>query len=137
MSNILYAPGTSLIDAQHNAIMSEIQNIQEIPELAMCEELMNTLNCMISYPVCSVNTGRLRPICRSQCEMINDQLTQCSMELPSDAFPIVNEIFFTDFACEDPQSYYIFPSQYISNLSHPNDCLMISKLLQMTAYIFY
>ena len=129
LSNTHYAPGTPLIDADPDAIMSEIQRIYQIPGLAICGELINTLNCIISYPVCSVNMRRLRPICRSQCPMITDQLTQCLMELSSDDFPIVNEIFFTDLTCEDPESYYIFPLQYISN---PNDCLIISKLLAHT-----
>ena len=131
MSNTHYAPGTPLIDADSDAIMSEIQRIYQIPGLAICGELINTLNFIISYPVCNVNTRMLRPICRSQCQMITEQLTQCLMELSSDDFPIVNEILFTDLACEDPESYYIFPLQYISDLSNPSDCLTISKLLHM------
>ena len=129
LSNTQYAPGTSLINAEPEAIMSEIQGIHQIPELAMCEELINTLNCLISYPVCSVNMRRLRPICQSQCEMITNQVTPCLSELSNHNFPIVNEILHTGQACKYPENYYIFPLQYISNSSNPSDCLTISKLL--------
>ena len=127
LSNTYYAPGTSLIDAEPEAIMSEIQGIHQIPELAMCEELINTLNCLISYPVCSVNMKRLKPICQSQCEMITNLVTTCLRELSSHNFPIVNEILHTGQACENPENYYIFPSKYISDSSNPSDCLTISK----------
>ena len=125
-SNALYAPSTPLFTGDPDAFFEEISRITELPGLAMCGELFNTLYCTFRYPACTANMQRLRPTCQSECSMITDQVTQCLNDSPSENFPIVSEMLLSGLMCEEPESYYRFPSQYISNNS--DDCLLISKL---------
>ena len=124
--NALYAPSTPLIDEDPDQLFEEISEITELPGLAMCGELFNTLYCTFRYPACSANMQRLRPLCQSQCQMITDQVTQCLNDLPSENFPIVSKMLFNDIICEEPDNYYRFPIRYASD--NPDNCLNISKL---------
>ena len=133
--NALYAPSTSLFSEDPDVFFEEISQITELPGLAMCGELFNTLYCTFRYPACTANMRWLRPICQSECSMITDQVMQCLNDLPSEDFPIVSEMLLSDVSCEEPESYYRFPSQYISN--NPDHCLIISKLSLLLFYCTY
>ena len=121
-----YAPGTQVSDDPDD-IIDEIMRINQIPGLAMCAELINMLNCIITYPVCDATMTMLRPVCESQCETISEQLAQCLGRLPSEEFPLVTDNIFSEVACDDPKSYYNFPSQYILDSTNNAECLMIGK----------
>ena len=128
MGSTHYAPSAPFIDNPDDLI-DEIMRISQIPGLEMCAELINTLNCIITYPVCDANMTMLRPVCESQCELISEQLTQCLMGLPNEDFPLVTNNIFSNVTCDDPESYYNFPSQYILNSTDAAaECLMIGKL---------
>ena len=120
-----YAPSSQLVD-EDSALLQEIGRITELPGLAMCGELFNTLYCTLRYPACSTNLQKLRPICKSQCPMIVDQVEQCLDDLPDESSLIVSEMLPDDISCEDSETYYRFPSQYASD--NPDECLIISKL---------
>ena len=135
-----YAPGAPFIDDNPNDAIDEIMRITQIPGMAMCAELINILNCIITYPVCEVaeaNVARLRPICESQCEEITNQLTQCLMSLPEGEFPLVTDNIFSEVTCDDPESYYNFPGQYILDSTNNAECLRIGKFQIFLAYKVY
>ena len=128
MGSTHYAPGAPFIDDSDD-LMDEILRINQIPGLEMCAELINKLNCIFTYPVYDTNVTYIRPVCESQCEVISDQLTQCLMGLPSEEFPLVTGSILSNVTCDDPESYYNFPSQYILNSTDDAaECLMIGKL---------
>ena len=126
-----YPPGASFIDDNPIEIINEITRISQIPGMAMCAELINMLDCILTYPVCDADMERLRPICESQCEMMTNQLTQCLMSLPEGEFPLVTDIF-SEVTCDDPESYYNFPSQYILDSTDNDECLRIGKCLTLS-----
>lgn len=126
LTNTHYAPGVPLITENLNDLNNELRRISQFPELAVCIELINELNCIVRYPTCNNNMEKLIPICQSQCPMINHQITQCSIDLISHGdSPVLAELL-SRFQCENPENYYSFPIQYIETNS--DDCLMISKL---------
>ena len=124
-----YTPGAPFIDDNPIEVMNEIMRISQMPGMETCAELINMLNCILTYPVCDATVTRLRPICESQCEMITDLLTQCLMSLPEGEFPLVTDNIFSEVTCNDPESYYNFPSQYILDSTDNDQCLMIGKFL--------
>ena len=127
VGSIHYAPGIPFIDETPADIMNETQRINQLPNFATCAELINTLICIISFPICDDNNETLLPICLSQCQMITNQLTMCLTDLSLiGSFPIVIELFYAEIICEDPETYYSYPWQYISD--NTADCLMIGKL---------
>ena len=130
-STTLFAPGTPVINEDPDEVLAEINRINESPGLAMCGELFNTLYCIIRYPPCG-DMELLRPICEPTCNMINEQIFQCLDSLSSaDSYPIVTELLSGGLNCEQPETYYGFPPQYISR----NHC--ISKSCNITyAYAY-
>ena len=124
-----YTPGAPFIDDNPIEVMNEIMKISQIPGMAMCAELINMLNCILTYPVCDATVTRLRPICESQCEMITNQLTQCLMSLPEGEFPLVTDNIFSEVICDDPESYYNYPARYILDPTNNAECLRIGKFL--------
>ena len=132
-SNVLahthYAPGTLAINVDPDDLDDEIRQINELPDFDNCAELINKLNCMITYPACSVNREQLIPLCPSQCPQLSVQIAQCSLDLLNvynSDFQLVQKLL-NSFECDDPQTYYNFPSQYIENNS--TNCLMISAYI--------
>ena len=69
-------------------------------------------------------TGMILPICPDVCPLVDDIVSQCSLEFfrNNEEFPNVNQLL-DDFVCLEPQSYYNFPIQYIST----DDCSAFSK----------
>ena len=122
-----YTPGAPFIDDNPNDTIDEIMRISQMPGMAMCAELINMLNCILTYPVCDATVTRLRPICESQCEMITNQTTQCLMSLPEGEFPLVTDKIFSEVTCDDPESYYNFPARYILDSTNNVECLRIGK----------
>ena len=127
VSSIHYAPGADL-DDNSNELMGEIIRISRMDGLEACAELISTLNCIMTYPVCDITMTRLRPVCESQCQIISAELTRCLEMLPDEQFPLVTGSIFSQVACDDPESYYNFPSQYILDPTNDAECLMIGKL---------
>ena len=127
MRSTHYTPGAPFIDHNPIEVMNEIMRIRQMPGMAMCAELFNMLNCILTYPVCDATVSRLRPICESQCEEITNQLTQCLMSLPEGEFPLVTDNIFSEVTCDDPESYYNFPARYILDSTNNAECLRIGK----------
>lgn len=128
LSSTYYAPGTLGINVNLDDLTDEVKRIRNLPEFTVCLELINTLDCIIRYPACNANTQKLIPICQSQCLLIDAQIPQCLLYLENNFlmtdFPSVEELL-RSVECDDPESYYNFPSHYIETNS--TDCLMISK----------
>ena len=123
-----YAPGTLGINVNLDELKDEVKRIRNLPEFTTCIELINTLDCIIRYPACNANKEKLIPICQSQCLLIDVQIPQCLLHLENNLlmtdFPLVKELL-RSVECDQPESYYNFPSHYIETNS--TDCLMISK----------
>lgn len=126
-STNLYAPSTHWLDDSEDSMLLEtISQITGLPGLAMCGELFNTLYCTIRYPACTANLQQLRPICESQCPMIEDQVQQCLSDIPHESSVTVTETLLDRVRCNEMETYYRFPSQYASD--NPDECLNISEL---------
>ena len=128
-NNDHYAPGTSGIDADPNELEDEIRRIEDLQDFTTCIELIDALYCTIKHPACSANLKKVSPICQSQCLSIDYQTVQCLIYLEDNNlitdFPLVVDLLRT-VECDEPDTYYNFPSDYIDNNS--TDCLMLSKL---------
>ena len=124
-----YAIGTPEITVNPDDLNDEIRQINELIEFALCGELLNTLNCVVRYPACSVNTEKLIPICESQCLQIDVQIKQCLLNLqesnlPPSEFPLVHNLL-NSIDCLEPNTYYNFGRRYIEN--NLTDCINLSK----------
>ena len=128
-NNTHYAPGTLGIDVNLDKLQDEISRMSNLQDFTMCIELIDALNCLIKYPACSVNMKKVSPICQSQCLTVYYQTAQCLIYLEDNMrildFPLVVDLLRT-VECDEPDTYYNFPSDYIDNNS--TDCLMLSKL---------
>ena len=124
-----YAPGTLAIDANPDELQHEISRIGNLQDFTMCIELIDAINCIIRYPACSANMKKVTPVCQSQCLSIDYQTVQCLIYLEDNMlvsdFPLVVNLLET-VECDEPETYYNFPSDYID--SNSTDCLMLSKL---------
>ena len=121
-----YAPGTLGFDVDPDDLDDEIERINELPDFNNCAELINTLNCLMTFPACSRDTEKLIPICQSQCPLLNVQTAQCSLDLlnlHNSEFPLVNRLLHV-FDCDDHNAYYNFPRRYVE--TNRTNCLMIS-----------
>ena len=123
-----YAPSTLGISVNLDDLTDEVKKIRNLPEFTKCLELINTLICIITYPPCNASTEKLIPICESKCLSIDAQIPRCLLYLENNLlmtdFPLVEELL-RSVECDEPESYYNFPSHYIETNS--TDCIMISK----------
>ena len=123
-----YAPGTLGINADPDELKDEIRRIRNLPDFTACIELINALDCVIKYPSCSANMNKIVPICQSQCRSIDYQIIECLIHLENNMliseFQLVHNLLET-VECEEPETYYNFPVEYIKINS--TDCLMLSK----------
>ena len=123
-----YAPGTLGINADADELKDEIRRIRHLPDFTTCIELINALDCVIKYPSCSANTDKIVSICQSQCRSIDSQIIDCLIHLENNMliseFQLVHTLLET-VECEEPETYYNFPVEYIEINS--TDCLMLSK----------
>ena len=80
---------------------------------------------MFSFPACNPITGRILPICSNRCGVVNFVIGECSLEFfrNDPEFPNVNRLLDI-FVCDQPESYYNFPLQYIETMD-PDDCSSI------------
>ena len=90
--------------------------------LSICGAFIGIVICVFTFPACNPTTGRILPICRNRCGIVDSIVGVCSVEFfrNNPAFPAVNQLLDT-FVCLEPQSYYNFPTQYIET-TDPNDC---------------
>lgn len=127
LPNTHYAPGTLRINADADELKDEIRRIRNLADFSTCIELINELNCVIRYPACSANMKKLIPLCKSQCLSIDYQIAQCLIYLEDNMlisdFPLVVNLL-TSVECDEPETYYNFPLDYIENNS--TECLMLS-----------
>ena len=88
----------------------------------ICRAFISIVICVFGFPACNPTTGRILPICRNRCPIVDLIVAQCSEEffIDNPEFPAVNRLLDT-FVCREPQSYYNFPIQYIET-DDPNDC---------------
>ena len=85
--------------------------------------------CVFRYPACNATTGKILPICRDICGLVDTFVGQCTESQffrHNPDFPTVNHLLDT-FVCLEPQSYYNFPAQYIE--TDPNDCSGFCKYI--------
>ena len=118
-----YAPST-FEDA--DALFDEIENlIRQLDDLNLCRAFFSTVICVFSFPACNPITGRILPICSNRCGVVNFVIGECSLEFfrNDPEFPNVNRLLDT-FVCDEPESYYNFPLQYIETMD-PSDCISI------------
>ena len=144
LSNTHYAPGTLGINVNPDDLKDEIKKIRNLQEFVTCIELINILDCIIRYPACNSSSQKLIPICQSQCLLIEAQMPQCLLHLENNLlmsdFPMVEELL-RSVDCDNPESYYNFPSYHIETNS--TDCLMIGELIliailtKLSCYNYY
>ena len=95
----------------------------QVDPLSACTAFVGIVTCALTLPACNPTTGRILPICRSNCSAIDFNIADCTEPFRNDPdFPALNE-FLDTFECFDPQSYYPFPAQYIE--TDPNECIAI------------
>ena len=124
-----YAPNTFELVG---TVFTEIQNIiQLLPQSSVCRGFIGTVICVFRFPACNPNTGKILPICPFVCPTVECIVNECSLEFfaGDPNFPEVNRLL-SEFNCSFPQTYYNFPSQYISSGSDftNDECTLISKL---------
>lgn len=122
-----YAPNTFEFVGQ---VFGEIQSIiRQLPQTSVCRGFVNTVVCVFRFPACNPETGKILPICPFVCPTVDCIVNECSLEFfaGDPNFPEVNRLLDI-FMCNNPQTYYNFPSQYISTGDELNvDCSLISK----------
>ena len=96
--------------------------IRQLDPLNPCRGYTTYLMCLHRFSSCNVTTGRLLPICPTVCPTVDDIIEQCLTEFIND--PAVNRIV-DRFECQEPQTLYNFPLQYVS--TDPNDCIELGK----------
>ena len=140
LSNTHYAPGTLGIDANPVELSDEISRIKNSSDLTICIELIDILSCVTRYPACSDNMKTIIPICESQCLIIDFQIAQCLIHLEDNMlnqeFPLVRTLLGS-VECDEPETYYNFPTHYFETNS--SECLMLGmyKLLYIHAVHSY
>jgi len=119
-----YAPNTFELVGE---VFAEIQEIiQRLPQSSVCRGFIGTVICVFRFPGCDPGTGKILPICPLACPIVDCIVDDCSLEFfaGDPNFPAINQLL-NAFVCDDPQTYYNFPSQYISD---PNEnCSFIGK----------
>ena len=127
-----YAPGKLAIDINPDELQDEIMRIGNLQDFTTCIELIDAINCVIRYPACSANLKKVSPVCQSQCLSIDYQIVQCLVHLEDNMlisdFPLVVGLLRT-VECDEPETYYNFPSDYIDNNS--TGCLMLSTYCKL------
>ncbi|XP_065910180.1 tyrosine-protein kinase receptor TYRO3-like isoform X2 [Dysidea avara] len=116
-----YAPNTFELVG---AVFGEIQTIiRQLPQSSVCRGFIGTVVCVFRFPGCNPDTGKILPICSFVCPVVDCIVDACSLEFfrNDPNFPEVNRLL-DQFICRVPQTYYNFPSQYISDDS---DCSLI------------
>ena len=80
--------------------------------------------CALSLPACNPRTGRILPICPSNCSAVDSNVAVCTEQFRNNPeFPVLNE-FLDTLVCSEPQTYFMFPVQYFET-SDPNECFAI------------
>ena len=92
--------------------------------------------CVFSFPACNPATGRILPICSNRCGVVDIVIGRCSLEFfrNDPEFPAINQ-FLDTFVCNEPETYYNFPLQYIETMD-PNDCSSIGWYINLCLSMF-
>ena len=95
-----------------------------------CVDVIETLECLVTLPVCNDTTGMIIPICPSLCTMINSTIVECRELLVNNNldFPLVNQLLSIN--CSNPTTYYKFPSHIIENGTNDH-CISEFKFVYM------
>ncbi|XP_065909293.1 uncharacterized protein [Dysidea avara] len=116
-----YAPNGSYVVTDRRLLGDELAVIiGQYGTDHQCVELIQTLTCLVTSPVCTAAEGKLTPICPQSCQTTDQIILECSMITVN--FTSVNQLL-TTINCFDPQSYYIFPSQNIEPID--GECISI------------
>ena len=97
--------------------------IRQLDPLNPCRGYITYVMCVRRFSACNVTTGRLLPLCLTVCPTIDSIIEQCSNEFSD---PAVSQVI-SRFQCQDLQSMYNFPLQYVS--TNPNDCIELGKCI--------
>ena len=120
-----YAP--AILDST-TQVLREFQDIiSQLDPLDGCRAFFSTMSCMYRFPACNATTGRILTICPDVCSLIDTVVVKsCADEYfrNNPDFPALNRLI-DGVMCLEPQSYIIFPAQYIE--TDPNACLKICK----------
>ena len=109
-------------------LSNEFQTIiRQLNQLDACRGHLTYVMCLRRFPACNDTTGRLTPLCLTDCPTFGNTITidECSGSffINNQDFPLINELV-NSVSCE-PESYINFPRQYIGNAS--NECVVFSK----------
>ena len=102
------------------------QIVRQLPPFDPCRGYMTFVICTFGFTACNATTGRLLPICFSDCPFIDYILEECSSEFHAGDpnYPGINQLLYP-FPCLEPPAYYNFPAQYIE--TDPSQCLGFGK----------
>ncbi|XP_065910796.1 tyrosine-protein kinase receptor TYRO3-like isoform X2 [Dysidea avara] len=76
-------------------------------EIPVCREFFTISECLIMFPPCNNETGKLRPICQKKCSIITTNVAQCVQILVERMMDFIEIALISSvFNCSDPSSYY-------------------------------
>ena len=96
----------------------------QVDPLSSCVAFLNIVICAFGLPACNPRTGKILPICPSNCSAVVSNLAACTERFRNNPeFSVLNG-FLDMFVCSEPQTYFMFPVQYLET-SDPNECFAI------------
>ena len=76
-------------------------------DISVCKDFFTISLCLIRYPPCNIETGKLQPICLNKCATISNNIAKCVQILIERMTNFVEIAMLSAvFDCYDPDSYF-------------------------------
>jgi len=105
----------------HNTIAVNIANLLEMMNFTMrietlrdrfsdvpvCKDSFAISLCLVMYPPCNIETGKLQPICLDRCSTVSNNLAKCVQMLAERMMNFVEvALLSATFNCSIPDSFF-------------------------------